>query len=311
MKRLILTALMLMIASACYASSADENFHSGKNERTNLFHADKSGDKELQSLITEYVPKFTVRKYSDDVTGLELPYSVYLPDGYSEGGKFPVVFFIADGSSAGKEPQFSLTQGLGGLVWCKNDCIVIVPAYSEIVLDDHNGFVESAYVELTARFVKWAVKNYSVDESRVYATGQSMGCMTWLVLAARYPELFTACMFVSGQWDINALKGLIGQKFVYIASAGDPKASAGLNEVVEMFARDSEVEIVEYRNVNAKSSELPILQAQPVNFVMFRKGTTLPESAEGEFSEHMTSFDYAYRIEAARNWLLSQKKEDK
>ena len=118
-------------------------------------------------------------------------------------------------------------------------------------------------------------------------------------------------MFVSGQWDINALKGLIGQKFVYIASAGDPKASAGLNEVVEMFARDSEVEIVEYRNVNAKSSELPILQAQPVNFVMFRKGTTLPESAEGEFSEHMTSFDYAYRIEAARNWLLSQKKEDK
>ena len=309
MKRLILTALMLMIASVCYASSADENFRSEK--RDNLFHPDKSGDKELQSLIAQYVPKFKTQTYSDDVARIELPYSVYLPDGYSEGGKFPVVFFIADGSSAGKEPQFSLTQGLGGLVWCKNDCIVIVPAYSEIVLDDHNGFVESAYVELTARFVKWAVKNYSVDESRVYATGQSMGCMTWLVLAARYPELFTACMFVSGQWDINALKGLIGQKFVYIASAGDPKASAGLNEVVEMFARDSEVEIVEYRNVNAKSSELPILQAQHVNFVMFRKGTTLPESAEGEFSEHMTSFDYAYRIEAARNWLLSQKKEDK
>ena len=311
MRRLILAALMLMIASVCFASSADENFHSGKNERTNLFHADKSGDKELQSLITEYVPKFTVRKYSDDVTGLELPYNVYLPDGYSEGRKFPVVFFIADGSSAGKEPQFSLTQGLGGLVWCRNDCIVIVPAYPEIVLDDHNGFVESAYVELTARFVKWAVKNYSVDESRVYATGQSMGCMTWLVLAARYPELLTASMFVSGQWDINALKGLIGQKFVYIASAGDPKASVGLNEVAEMFESESQVEIVEYRNVNAKSSDLPILQAQPVNFVMFKKGTTLPDSAEGEFSEHMTSFDYAYKMAMIRQWLLAQTKEDK
>ncbi|MBQ3759816.1 MAG: hypothetical protein II876_10215 [Synergistaceae bacterium] len=310
MRRLVLAALMLMIASVCFASSADENFHSGKNERTNLFHADKSGDKELQSLIAQYVPKFTLSKYSDDVTGLELPYSVYLPDGYSEGGKFPVVFFIADGSSAGKEPQFSLTQGLGGLIWCRNDCIVIVPAYPEIVLDDHNGFVESAYVELTARFVKWAVKNYSVDESRVYATGQSMGCMTWLVLAARYPELLTASMFVSGQWDINALKGLLTQKFVYIASAGDPKASAGMNEVIEMFRSDGENFTVE-KNVDAKKLDVRLIKYQPVNFVMFKKGTTLPDSAEGEYSEHMTSFDYAYKAETARNWLLSQTRRAK
>ena len=310
MRRFIIAAWLLLAASSCFASSANENFHSGRNERMTLFHPDKSGDEELQSLITEYVPKFTLRKYSDDVTGLELPYSVYLPEGYSESRKFPVVFFIADGSSAGKEPSYSITQGYGALVWCLHDCVVIVPSFPSVVLDDHDGFVESEYVELTARFVKWAVKNYSVDESRVYATGQSMGCMTWLVLAARYPELFTACMFVSGQWNINALKGLLTQKFVYIASAGDPKASAGMNEVIDMFRNEGENFTVE-KNVHAKKLDVRLIKYQPVNFVMFRKGTTLPDSAEGEYSEHMTSFDYAYKIEALREWLLAQTKEDK
>lgn len=309
MRRLVLAALMLMIASVCYASSADENFRSEK--RSNLFHPDKSGDTELQSLIAQYVPKFKTQTYSDDVTGLSISYSIYFPEGFKNAREYPVVFFMADGSSAGKEPSFSLTQGYGALVWCIHDCVVIVPSFPSVVLDDHNGFVESEYVELAGRFVRWAVKNYGFDDWRIYATGQSMGCMTWLVLAARYPELFTACMFVSGQWDINALKGLLTQKFVYIASAGDPKASVGLNEVAEMFKSESQVEIVEYRNVNAKSSDLLILHTQPVNFVMFRKGTTLQASTEGEYSEHMTSFDYAYKMAMIRQWLLAQTKEDK
>ena len=159
--------------------------------------------------------------------------------------------------------------------------------------------------------MKWAVKNYPVDESRVYATGQSMGCMTFLVLAARHPEMFTASMFVSGQWDINALRGLIGQKFVYIASAGDPKASAGMNEVIGMFKSNTNDGFSVFTDVDAKKPGVSLAENQPVYFVMFRKGSTLPDGTEDSYSEHMTSFDYAYRIEAARNWLLSQTKEDK
>ena len=306
--RKIIALVMLLIASACYASSTDENFRSAN--RGGIFHPDKSGDQELQSLIKEYAPKFTHSEYIDD-SGMKLPFAVYVPENYSADKKFPVVFFIADGSSAGKDVNFSLTQGLGGLIWCKHDCVVIVPAYSEIVLDDHNGFTESPYLELTARFVKWAVKNYPVDTSRIYATGQSMGCMTWLVLAAKYTDMFTACMFVSGQWDINALKGLLTQKFVYVASAGDPKASVGMNEVIDMFRNDSSKNFIVEKGVNAKAPGLSFMRWHPVYFIMFRKGSTLPNDTDGNFSEHMTSFDYAYRIEAIREWLLAQKKETK
>ena len=309
MKRAVIAAIMLLIASVCYASSADENFRSAN--RGGIFHPYKSGDKELQSLISQYVPKFKTLTFSDDVTGLSISYSIYIPESCGSLSGCPAVFFMADGSSTGKVPEYSLTQGLGGLVWCRDDCVVIVPSFPSVVLDDHNGFVESEYVELAGRFVRWCAGHYGLNERRMYATGQSMGCMTWLVLAARYPDMFTASMFVSGQWDISALKGLLSQKFVYIASAGDPKASAGMNEVVDMFRDSPNDGFSVFTEVDAKDPDLYFADSQPVYFVMFRKGTTLPDGTEGGYSEHMTSFDYAYRMESARKWLLSQTKEDK
>ena len=294
MKRVILAALMaFMMCSACYAAG--------------LFHPDKTGDETLNALIADTLPKFTVKTFSDDVTGLTLDYNIYFPENYSREKNYPVVFFIADGSSSGKPPEFSLRQGYGGLVWTAYECVVIVPAYPVTVLDDHNGFVKSDYVELTGRFVRWAVKSYGLDERRVYATGQSMGCMTFLVLAAEYPGMFTACLFVSGQWDINELSGLAGQKFVYVASLGDEKASTGQREVIGMFDAQN-TPYVSYMNIDAKNPGT-ITPAQRANFVTFREGTTLPDGTDEKYSEHMTSFDYAYRIEALRVWLLSQVKE--
>ena len=271
-----------------------------------MFHLDKSGDEVLQSLIAEKAAKFTVETFSDDVTGLAIQYNIYIPD---EDGKLPAVFFIADASATGKEPSYSLTQGYGALVW-PDDCIVIVPTYPEMILDDHDGLTVTDYVKLTERFVRWAVGNYSIDPSRVYATGQSMGCMTSLILSAQNPGLFTACLFVSGQWEISALQGLREQKFIYVASLGDDKASKGQQEVIDMFTNEG-LPFVWYRNIDAQNPNITIPAAQPQSFITFTAGTTLPDGAGAEkYSEHMTSFDYAYRMQTAREWLLSQVKGD-
>ena len=280
-------------------------------EHGSLFHPDKSSDEILISLINSQAKKFTVETFSDDVTGLTIKYNLYLPEKDSSK-KLPVVFFIADASAAGKSPEFSLTQGYGALVWGEYDCAVIVPTYPKMILDDHDGFVVSDYVELTARFINYALKNYNLDEKRVYATGQSMGCMTFLILASKYPELFTACLFVSGQWDINELKGLNGQKFIYAASNGDDKASKGQREVIEMF-NNFEIPYVSYQNIDAKNDNIKISVNQPVNFVTFKAKTTLPEGTEKtekKYSEHMISFDYVYKNSEFRKWLLAQRKGD-
>ena len=46
------------------------------------------------------------------------------------------------------------------------------------------------------------------------------------------------------------------------------------------------------------------------NFVTFTLGTTLAagQTSGGGAGEHMTSFDYAYKLEAVRDWLFSQSK---
>ena len=307
MKRIFVVLMALVFASSAYAKGTDEadkSFHAdGRGQSGNMAFTDKSQDTELQALIAQYAGKFEVRTYSDDVTGLSIQYNIYLPESYSKDKKYPAVIFIGDASCAGKSPEFSIKQGYGGLVWFGYDAIVIVPVYSGVILDDHNGFITSDYVELTGRFITWAKEHYGI--SRTYGTGQSMGCMTTLILASRYPELYTACLFVSGQWDITELAGLIGQKFIYAASAGDPKASAGQREVIDMFSTKG-IPYVSYQNIDAKNPVISVSPEQQTNFLTFRAGTTLPDGAKAGASEHMTSFDYVYKIQAIRDWLFSQ-----
>ncbi|MBQ9594760.1 MAG: hypothetical protein IJR35_02750 [Synergistaceae bacterium] len=293
------TKIFLIIAillSTCLTSEA----------RPNLFHPDKSGDQELQALINESINKFQVKTFSDDVTGKTLQYNIRFPEDYSPEKKYPVIFFIADASAAGKDSEFSLKQGYGALVWEKYNCFVIVPFYPEVILNDETA---GEYVFMTERFINYALSHYSIDTSRVYATGQSMGCMTFLLLAAKNPDLFTACLFVSGQWNIKELKGLASQKFIYITSAGDDKASAGQREVMDMFMNEG-IKFDAFSEIDAKNPEITLSASQAHTFITFKKGSTLPEEADisANYSEHMSSFDYAYRIQALRDWLFAQVK---
>lgn len=309
MKNLLIALILLVLASSSYSSTqaTDEAFRSQQNgSRPNMAFTDKTKDEVLQKLITDYADKFTIETYSDDVTGLSIQYNLYLPEGYNTNTKYPLIVFIGDASCAGKAPEFSIKQGYGALSWFDRNAVVIVPTYPGVVLDDHDGFILTDYVELTGRLIRWAKGHYGASET--YGTGQSMGCMTSLVLAAKYPDLYTACLFVSGQWDVNTLAGLVGQKFVYVASMGDSKASAGQHEVIEMFRKD-DVNFVLFSGVDARNPDINITPTQPANFITFKTGTTLPEGASEGASEHMTSFDYAYKIKALRDWLFAQKED--
>ena len=197
-----------------------------------------------EALISTYADQFEQLTYEDAESGLSITYNLYLPEDYDETASYPMVVFIADASTVGNDASVSLTQGLGALVWASDEwqaadpTIVAVPTYTETVLDDHSGYTTTEYVELTKRFIDYMSTEYAVDTNRIYGTGQSMGCMTTLVLAAEYPDLYAACMFVDGQWDVSTLAGLEDQTFVYFAAEDDEKAWTGAQEVMAMFDED-------------------------------------------------------------------------
>lgn len=283
-----------------------------------LFCAVYSADSNLDSILNNVESKYTQETFNDPQTNREITYNIYLPENYNPSKKYPLVVFIADSSLAGREATASLKQGYGGVIWTndtQNECIILVPTYGEVIIDDMNGYVKTDYLNATKNLIDNVSSTYSVDTNRIYGTGQSMGGMTMLYLASTYPDLFAAELFVSCQWDINELDKLDSQKFIYIVSNGDEKASAGQKEVMEML-NSKNVKYGSLEDLDAQSGDNNdkvnemLNKNNKINFISFKSGTVTTDSSDSPMgsSEHMASFDYAYKLDSLRNWLFKQHK---
>ena len=158
---------------------------------------------------TLVVDDFRQEVFRDPETGGTLRYNIFIPRGYTEKERYPLVLFMHDASGAGQEDTWTLRQGLGAVVWAspseqaKHPAIVLAPQYDEVVTDD--SYAHTASAELTAELVRHIMRTYTVDSSRVYVTGQSMGCMMAYFLMSHYPDFFTAGLLVAGHWNTAEL----------------------------------------------------------------------------------------------------------
>lgn len=333
---LLATAVMLLSLAICGTSMAEGPVDNHLAE-----------DKE--ALIAEYAGRFSQFTYTDAETGISIAYNLFLPENYDASGSYPMVVFIGDSSCVGSD-TYSLTQGRGALVWATEEwqsvypTIVAVPTYPVTILDDHGSYTTTEYVELTKRFIDSMKENYAVD--RVYGTGQSMGCMTTLILASEYPDLYAACMFVDGQWDISTLSGLEGQTFVYFAAEDDTNAWNGAQEVMALFDQDGTGYSLAQWDGTWSADELTAAAGELFTadenqyFISWKTGSIEPKSGGmggGTMGEkpsgnsgsrngekpaggmsggpsggtnssayHMASFDYAYNCIAVMEWLINQ-----
>ena len=332
MKRLICMVLMIaMMATGMMAFAENDSFRGGMGGGPNGGRGggrmgggggqtDKSSDTQLQAMIAEVAPKFQLMTYEDAETGTTLQYQLYVPENYDESQSYPLIQFIPDASAVGRDASYVLTQGWGGLIWAtekeqaKHPAFVVVPVFTETVVDDD--FNHSEQIEVAVRLIQSLTEQYSIDTNRLYTTGQSMGGMTSFYLNATCPGLFAASLFVGSQWDNSILNVLEDDSFFYIVAAGDPKASAGQAGLIEVFEADgaaySHAEWSAQEDADTQNAAVEALLAEgnSANFVTFELGTTLAEgqTSGGGAGKHMTSFDYAYRIEAVRDWLFEQVK---
>lgn len=277
---------------------------------------DKSGDVILQNLIEENVPKFEQFTYSEQENGNTMQYNLFIPRDYDGSQNYPLVMFIADASTVGKDVTVPLTQGYGALVWVteedqrKHPCFVVVPQYTTVTVGDNGS--TSYEVDMTIRLLDQVVKHYSIDPNRIYTTGQSMGGMMSLYFNIAYPDLFAASVFVSCQWDITGMGGFADHKFFYIVAAGDEKAPKGMAALGEVLEKEAACVTKAEWSAKLPEGEQNCLVEQMLekgcdhNFITFTLGSVQPEDGSG--MEHMNSFDYAYKLSAVRDWLFRQSK---
>ena len=319
MKKLISICLLLALLCSgvtAFAEGGPGNGQRGGMRGGNGGGVDKTSDSELQSMIADVAPQFQLMTYEED--GETLQYYLYVPADYDPENTYPLIQFIPDSSVVGRDAEYVLTQGWGGLIWAteaeqeKHPSFVVVPVFTETVVDD--SFNHSSQIDLAVNLLRSLMEEYSIDTDRIYTTGQSMGGMTSFYLSSAYPGFFAAYLFVGSQWDVDVLSGLEEEKFFYIVSAGDPKASAGQAELLAKFDADGAAYSTAEWSARAEDQDALVAamleEGNDANFVTFTAGTTLADgqSAGGGAGEHMTSFDYAYKIEAVRDWLFAQTK---
>ncbi len=274
-------------------------------------------DPYIVSVIDEAKEKFIQSFFTDGEKQITLEYSLFIPENLDYSKKYPLVMYIPDASGASKNAKELVEQYFGADIWAskevqeKHECFVFVPAFSEIVADDNCDVSDE--IEVAMKIISSLVQNYNIDTGRIYASGQSMGCMTSLYLNSKYPNLFAASLFVSGQWWVYSLSPLKNARFFYITAEGDEKAAGGQSDLMNYFDKRnvsysfgkwSAQETSEVQNENAKKL---ISEGKNANFIRFEKGTVLTDD---EKMEHMASFNYGYRIEAVRDWLFDQKSEN-
>jgi len=319
----VASLLILNSLSSCKNSStnksADEQNtqeNTAQPQKKGAAAPDKSNDTELKALLEETVDKFVQKEYKDAETGNTMEYNLFIPENYNKNKQYPLILFIADASTAGKDVKVPLTQGYGGVIWAsakdqaKHPSFVLVPQYTTKAVNDK--FETSDEVEMTIRLLNEIAGKYSIDKNRLYTTGQSMGGMMSMYFNITHPDLFAASIFVGCQWDTKKMGGFAKDNFFYIVAAGDEKAPKGMAALKTVLEEENEkIGIAEW------SAKLPqeeqeaevqklLSKGNNINLVTFTLGSVQPESGKG--NEHMNSFDYAYKLEEVRNWLLEQRK---
>ena len=273
-------------------------------------------DEEIQTVLDQNCSKFQQFTFTDEETGISFEYGLYVPEDYDASQSYPLIMFIPDSTGAGKSAAEIVQQYYGATVWVTNEeqakhaSFVLVPAFTGTVTTD--SWEADHQIDATVKLIEQLEGEYSIDENRLYTTGQSRGCMSSLYLNSKYPDLFAASLYVSGQWDISVLSGMENQKFFYVTAGGDEKASGGQDEVMAMFDKDGVA--YSYGTWSAQDSaeaqdtavEALLSEGLDANMIRFETGTVFKEGQSG--MEHMASFNYAYKLTAVRDWLFEQSK---
>jgi len=306
----------MVVAIVCFTACAQKKGDERGHRQGGHMEINKDSDSVFVALKQETLSKFKQLTFKDEQTGKTMEYNLFIPEAAETGQKYPLVLFMADASTVGKDVTTPLTQGYGALEFAskrdqqKHPSFVLVPQYTEWTVGE--GEVKSDEVEMTIRMLQSVMENYNVDRSRIYTTGQSMGGMMSFHFNIEHPDLFAASLFVSCQWDTTLMHSLGQKKFFYVVAGGDERASEGMRNLTKLFENQG-VEI----HSATWSAKLPqteqdtlaqalINEGGNINFIVWEKGTVLPESGQG--MEHMASFDYAYKLAPVRDWLFEQSK---
>ncbi len=155
----------------------------------------------------------------DEADGLlhdvDLPYALYVPADYDPRKKYMLVLHVHDAGALGTDPTITLTESKADANYASEQVqriakeqgyaglIVVAPQISQALVTSRDNYSQSAGVPATWQLLDHIRAKYNVDPDRIYASGQSMGGMQVISMAAQRDNYFAAVWPIASQWGSN------------------------------------------------------------------------------------------------------------
>ncbi|MBR5454091.1 MAG: prolyl oligopeptidase family serine peptidase [Clostridia bacterium] len=222
--------------------------------------------------------------------GEELPYCLYVPENYSEEYAYPLFLYLHGAGVRGDDNGAQVSESIQDLFLPRNtpiyDSIAVFPLCDADSLWANTDWIVDTYsideTEISRNMVAvvelldYLIETYSINTSRQYVTGISMGGYgTWDIIA-RFPDRFAAAAPICG--------------------GGDPTKGEALKDMPIWVAHDIEDYIV---NVVASQSMVNAIREAGGEKLIYQETQGYGHSP----------WKLTYRDLAFQEWMFSQVKE--
>lgn len=225
---------------------------------------------------------------------LDLAYALYVPEDYDASKEYALLLHFHDASTMGTNPIFPLTEARGPYNFVSDEfqqlykdqglggCIVVCPAIAANyeAVNSKTGEVDANHtmrvttdnwtvtcvLPATWQLMDSLTEQYNICEDRIYGTGQSMGGMGVLEMAAQRDNYFAAIMAMSCKWGTNYNREEIyGGKFGASAHAYYDTPTQGTDPYSQIPVLDADGNASDYRNWYYRISDDNIFFARTIN----------------------------------------------
>lgn len=163
-------------------------------------------------------------KNFDATNGVVLPYRLYIPDGIATDQPLPVIVFLHGAGERGNDNQLPLITDCELLNRIMNDpdrypCMIVIPQcaqdaqWVDTPWSEGNYSVDeipmSRYLTAVKELLDSLEEEYTIDPSRRYITGLSMGGFGTWDMIMRYPRTFAAALPICGGADLTKAPRLL------------------------------------------------------------------------------------------------------
>ena len=151
--------------------------------------------------------------------GETLPYRLFVPQNYDRKKKYPLVVYLHGGGGVGDDNLKQIQGGNGYLIdfFTQAEAQTHHPAFVVAPQSAGDGWIERPFLKPSAaRQLRLVVdliddlrRSYSIDDSRLYVAGQSLGGFGTFAIVAEFPKLFAAGVPLCGGADESKVLSII------------------------------------------------------------------------------------------------------